>query len=233
MKGKVKGRVRVSALLCLFLLFVAAWGRGKRDSDSVLEESIARVSRRHPFVVCDTSKGIFKFELRPDLAPNGTDYMIRAVESGYFNQGIPFFRVNRHLTQFGITKRGHRETDLFLSTRDGALRDLHPTGGLYNETARRLNPWPRGSIASIGGRQLVVVIEANSQMGTNRHDAPMGFIDEKYMVNVFDRLYKYNDLINHKSGGGVEQGKLMSEGMSYIEREYPLTDRIISCHVDE
>ena len=67
-------------------------------------------------------------------------------------------------------------------------------------------------------------------MGVNRHDAPLGYISETDMENIFDRLQKYNDIIDHKHGGpGVDQGVLMRRGIEYIEEDFPLTDLIISC----
>ena len=75
-----------------------------------------------------------------------------------------------------------------------------------------------------------MVIKANRHMGVNRHDAPLGFISEEDMVRVFDRLYKYNDIVDHPHGPpGVDQGSLMREGMPYIKREFPKTDIILGC----
>lgn len=67
-------------------------------------------------------------------------------------------------------------------------------------------------------------------MGINRHDAPLGFISEDDMRRVFDRLYKYNDIVDHPHGPpGVDQGRLMGEGLEYIKKEFPLTDLILDC----
>jgi len=229
--------MRLAKYFLLLALLIAlshfAFNQNEDSKEDTKEETdtLPVFVRRLPWAVCNTSKGLFKFELRQDLAPNGTDYMIKAIESGYFNHGIPFFRVNSQMTQFGITKRPVKTEDPFLSTRYGAQRDLHPYGG-YNETARKMFPWKRGTIASIGGRSLVIAFKPNGRMGTHTHDAPLGFIEEKYMVDVFDKLYRYNDIINYPSKGGVTQSKLMRKGMEYIEEEFPLTDRITSCCIE-
>jgi hypothetical protein len=68
-----------------------------------------------------------------------------------------------------------------------------------------------------------------SPIGINRHDAPLGFISEEDMANVFDKLYKYNDLIDNKKGGGLDQRDVVRRGMDYIREEFPLTDVIHSC----
>lgn len=118
--------------------------------------------------------------------------------------------------------------------RKGADRDVNPYGGVGNDPAsvdkRKAHPWPRGTIASIGGKHFVVVLKENKHMGTNRHDAALGVINEDDMARVFDKLYRYNDIINHPKGGpGVDQGKLMRDGMDYIRKDFPRTDLILGC----
>uniref|UniRef100_A0A7S3LLP8 Uncharacterized protein n=1 Tax=Aplanochytrium stocchinoi TaxID=215587 RepID=A0A7S3LLP8_9STRA len=159
---------------------------------------------------------------------------ILQVAAGYWQSKVPFFRVNRHITQFGPTQQLSREQDPFLEIRDGAKRDENPYGGVGKDEdsvkLRKLHPWRRGTIASIGGKHFVVVIRPNKQMGINRHDAPLGFINEYDMQNVFDNLYQYNDIIDKPQGGaGPDQVRLVKEGLDYIMREFPKTDFILGC----
>ena len=193
-----------------------------------------------PRVRCETTRGPFVLELRPDLAAHGVQRILRMVDMGFFDdrraagqpkfEGVAFFRVNSAITQFGASKyrpAGLQHVDWW------KLQDNHPQGGEGRDDAskalRKANPWPRGTIASIGGTQMVIVRKANRQMGTSRHDASAGRVVEG-MESVIDKLFAYNDIIDNRHGGpGVDQGALMSGGMKYIEDEFPKTDRITSC----
>mmetsp|Transcript_10213 Transcript_10213/g.16694 ORF Transcript_10213/g.16694 Transcript_10213/m.16694 type:complete len:280 (-) Transcript_10213:69-908(-) len=231
------GNVYVRVGLALVFVFVgwALFVTKRGSSDPLLSSSLVNVaSHEAAFVSCETTKGKFRIKLSPLLAPNGTAFFRGIVKAGYWGQHIPFFRVNKHMTQFGITKRAPRESDPFIEFRKGADRDENPYGGVGKDAKstalRKAHPWPRGTIASIGGFQFVVVIKANSQMGTSRHDAPLGKIPEEDMKNVFDNLYKYNDIINNRHGGpGVDQSKLQQLGLPYIKKQFPKTDMILSC----
>jgi len=208
--------------LVVFALYVA-------QIHSFIEYSVKSFDSEM-WVSCETTKGPFRFELRHDLAPNAVDYMLEALTTGYFEQQIPFVRVTKEVALFGITKQESRSRDKFIATRAGAKRDKNPHGE-EDLTSRKMHPWPRGTIASIGGRLLLVVKKPNSKMGTSMHDAPLGFIEEKYM-DVFDQLYMYNDIVNNKNGGGIEQPKVRREGMNYINREFPRSDILTSCTIE-
>ena len=200
----------------------------------------AAAAAARPRVRCETTRGPFVLELNPETARHGVARILRMVDMGFFDdrraeghakfQGVAFFRVNAAITQFGASKyrpEGLQHIDWW------KLQDNHPVGGEGRDDAsvalRKANPWPRGTIASIGGTQMVIVRKANRQMGTSRHDAPAGRVVEG-MESVIDRLFAYNDIIDNRHGGpGVDQGKLMGEGLAYIEREFPKTDRITSC----
>ncbi len=179
-------------------------------------------------VRCSTSKGDLTVRLAPELAPNGTKFLVDITRAGYWSQppphSIPFWRVNDAITQFGIAKRHARVNDPFLKWREGAERDVNPFGGAGDDPRsvelRKAHPWPRGTMASIGGFHFVVVKRANNRMGVNRHDAPLGFIAEEDMAAVVDRLYQYGDPIDNKHGpAGPDQTRVSEDGDEYITRE--------------
>jgi hypothetical protein len=121
---------------------------------------------RQRAVECTTTKGNFRVNLTPHLAPNGTRFLWDLVGAGYFNQPkekVAFFRVNRSITQFGVTKERVKENDPFAKWRKGADRDENPFGGVGDDdesvARRKQKPWPRGTFASIGGHHFVVVIQ--------------------------------------------------------------------------
>ena len=201
-------------------------------------------------VRCETTKGYFEVKLRPDLAPHGVQRMREMVEIGFFNQGIAFFRVNNWLTQFGADQDPgkRKDGDPFKLVRSEPKRDVHPDllrAAVKNTTSPGaaigvsppsspkprlpLTPWVRGTLALIGRTQMVVVIRPNPHMGTQGHDAPVGFVTQG-METVFDRLYRYNDVIDNPKGDpGPNQIAIAKEGMEYIHRDFPHTDFIKSC----
>jgi cyclophilin family peptidyl-prolyl cis-trans isomerase len=198
-------------------------------------------------IQCVTTKGNFEVELRPDLAPNGVQRLKEMVDIGFFDQGISFFRVNQWMTQFGADQlpQHRKDSDPYSSVRSTFPTDVHPDliasrqrkdpkdlnqTGLVPKPPKSLSPWKRGTLALIGGTQMVVVTTPNPHMGTQSYDAPAGFVDSKGMDTVFSNLHRYNDVINNPTGDpGPKQEGIFQEGMEYITREFPQTDIIKSC----
>lgn len=191
---------------------------------------------------CETTKGDFEVELRPDLAPHGVQRIQEMVRIGFFNQGISFFRVNEWMTQFGADQlpRHRKDPDPFSLVRSDATKDVHPDLLILQEkkhdsstapVKKSLTSWVRGTLALIGGTQMVVVITPNPHMGTQVHDAPAGFVNKIGMETVFDHLHRYNDVINNPKGDpGPNQEGIFQEGMAYLKREFPQVDIIKSCY---
>jgi cyclophilin family peptidyl-prolyl cis-trans isomerase len=191
---------------------------------------------------CETTKGDFEVELRPDLAPHGVQRIREMVRIGFFNQGISFFRVNEWMTQFGADQlpRHRKDPDPFSLVRSDATKDVHPDLVTLQEkkhdsstapVKKSLTPWGRGTLALIGATQMVVVTTPNPHMGTKAHDAPAGFVNEIGMETVFDRLHRYNDVINNPKGDpGPKQEGIFREGMVYLNRDFPQVDVIKSCY---
>jgi hypothetical protein len=97
---------------------------------------------------CETTRGDFEVELRPDLAPYGAIRDRDMVDVGFFNQGIAFFRVNNWLTQFGADQLpgNRKDGDPFTAVISDPKRDVHPDLVVNNS----LTPWARGTFALIG-----------------------------------------------------------------------------------
>jgi len=128
--------------------------------------------------------------------------------------------VNKDITQFGVRPKSsdyHFKVDW--------ERDLNV------KTSLRV-PWKRGVAAMIGGTQMVIVKRDSKLMGLNNHDTIVGRLSEEDM-KVIDRLYKYNDIIDHPRGGpGPDQTKVYRLGWDYLKQEFPLVDKITSCRLD-
>lgn len=217
------------------MMRVVGRAQGQENSGSVRTSSILSEGRAPKtrntvppgHIRCRTTKGDFEVTLRPDLAPSAVNRLQEMVEIGFFNQGIAFFRVNQWLTQFGADQHG-RADDPFASIRRPLTKEVHPD---LKRNNAKLSSWERGTLALIGGTQMVIVIHPNPNMGTNSHDAPAGFVT-KGMDTVFDSLHQYNDPINNPKGApGPLQTGIFKEGLAYIEREFPQTDIIKSCQL--
>jgi len=188
------------------------------------------------FIACDTSVGTFVLKINRTASPITAARLVSMVRDGFYNSTIPFFRVNGAMAQFGAFRLKDEEGNTLwpqFRTDEANVMDENPHGGIGTDdvsvAARKAHPWPRGTFSLIGNTQSVVVIKANEQMGVNTHDS-IAAVVIKGMDTVFDRLYRYNDIINNPNGEpGPDQRKVMQAGMKYIEAEFPLTDYIIGC----
>ena len=177
-----------------------------------------------PKVQCSTSRGNFTVELHPEICPRGAKQIATMVSTKFLSQGIAFWRVNPWITQFGadLSPEGRRkrgEEDPWKMVRKGLGNDPHPAckpRGFLNvsqckaaqddeelKASRKAAPWPRGTLAVIGGSALLVVRGANSQMGVSAHDCPAGVVVSG-MQEVFDQLYDgYGNAIDNR---GIKKG---------------------------
>jgi len=228
----------VSLLYGLIIAFAFGWLSSDSDSTSnaakesrtVLDEDLNELRLRknnaeHAHAIaepseieCLTTKGNLVIKLSPESAPNGVAELTRMVRANFF-EDVAFFRVNDHITQFGVREK----TSPYKSKWE---RDLnHP-----DKSQRK--PWKRGTVAMIGGTQMVIVKKDSRVMGLNNHDTIVGRISEEDMATVIDRLYRYNDIIDHPHGGpGPDQSEIYRHGWKYLNEKFPLVDKIIRCEM--
>jgi peptidylprolyl isomerase len=167
-----------------------------------------------------TTKGNFTVELRPDLAPKSVARLKALIRAGYFeNDAVAFFRVNQWITQFGCDEHDARPQFRALRVFEKNDRDTNPCNR---------SPWSLGTMALIGGNQMVLVLKPNDSMGTNDKDAPVGYVVDG--MDVLHSLHRYNDPIDNPKGGpGPEQGKLQAPGgAEYLRTQFPELDYIRS-----
>lgn len=171
-------------------------------------------------VVCETSKGRITIHLSKENL-NSKKYLLQMVEDKYFEAGggVAFFRVNDAMTQFGPREKIYKYKGLKQEE-----RDLHP----IKDRKKRI-PWIRGDLSMIGGVHMVLCKSNKTRMGLNDHDTVVGHVSEADMANVIDKLYMYNDPIDHPKIKGPTQGEVWDKGWAYLNAEFPLIDRIISC----
>ena len=184
----------------------------------LLDPAHAEWSRPAPAVShlrFETTKGVFVLELIRAWGPVGADRLYNLARLGYYND-TRFHRVNRnYIAQFGL----HGDPAVNAAWRDRQLPDDPP---------RSTNT--RGTFAfAMKGQPNT----RNTQIYINLADNPrsdaeaftiLGRVIEG--MDVLDSLYSgYGET----SGSGMRQGRqgpLETGGNAYMDREFPLLDRI-------
>lgn len=164
----------------------------------------------------ETTKGVFVLELVRANGPIGADRLYNLARLGYYDD-TRFHRVNKaYIAQFGLS--GNPEVNR-------AWRDAY----LVDDPARSNNV--RGSFAF--SMKAPIKDTRNTQIYINLADNPRNDVETFTILghviegmDVVDSLYAgYGE----NSGSGVRQGRqgpLATGGNTYVDREYPLLDRI-------
>ena len=163
----------------------------------------------------ETTKGVFVLELHRDWGPIGADRVYNLARLGYYND-TRLHRVRVDIAHFGIHG-------------DPQVNAIWTKAELPDDPPRSTNR--RGTFA------LAFPARPNSrttQIYINKTDNPRSDADAVTVLgtvvegmDVVDRLYAgYGE----ESGGGMRQGKqgpLLTGGNAFIDRTYPLLDRIV------
>jgi cyclophilin family peptidyl-prolyl cis-trans isomerase len=163
----------------------------------------------------ETTKGVFVLELHRDWGPLGADRLYDLARAGYYDD-TRFHRVNRnYIAQFGI----NGDPAINAAWKDRYLPDDPPRSNNARGTfafAFKAQPNTRNT-------QIYINLADN-----HRNDAEpftiLGTVVDG--MAVVDSLYSgYGE----NSGSGMRQGKqgpLEQGGNAFMDREYPLLDRI-------
>jgi homoserine O-acetyltransferase len=164
----------------------------------------------------ETTKGRVVLELRRDWGPLGADRLYNLARLGYYND-TRFHRVNRnYIVQFGLHG-------------DSAVNAAWKTAYLPDDPPRSTNT--RGTFGfAMKGQPNTRSTQIYINLADNpRSDAEAFTILGRVIegMEVLDSLYSgYGE----SSGSGVRQGRqvpLENGGNAYMDREYPLLDRIL------
>lgn len=161
----------------------------------------------------ETSKGAFVFEAHRAWAPKGVDRLYSLVQSGFFDNTRFFRTVTGFMVQFGVHG-------------DPAVNAAWESLNIPDDSVAQANTRGRMSFAMAGPGTRTTQVFIN--LVDNRSLDEMGFAPVGEVIEgmaVVDSLYGgYGD--GPPAGFGPDQMRLMREGNSYLEKEFPKLDFI-------
>jgi homoserine O-acetyltransferase len=170
-------------------------------------------------VEIETTKGAFTLEVTRSLAPRGADRFYHLVKTGFYDDSRFYRVITGRFAQFGIAG-------------DPAIAGVWRNETFPDDPVRLSNVRGTFAYAMTGpnARTTQIYINTGDQ---SRQDAdgfaPFGKVVEG--MDVVDRLYAgYAE----SSGGGMRGGKqqkLFEQGNAYLDREFPLLDKLIHARV--
>src|SRR5262249_18795200 len=168
----------------------------------------------------ETSKGEFVIEARRSWAPVGADRLYNLVRAGFFDDSR-FFRVRAgFIVQFGIAG-------------DPAVAAVWRNQTIEDDPPRQSNTRGTTAYAMTGPdtrtTQLYINLGDNSRLDSQGF-APIGSVIAG--MEVVDRLYSGYD---ESAGGGMrggKQGKLFEGGNAYLDREFPMLDKLLRARIE-
>lgn len=165
-------------------------------------------------VVVETSQGEFVIAVHREWAPQGAERFLTLVESGYYDDARFHRVVPDFIVQWGLAG-------------DPALTTEWMNAYIPDDPVVTSNT--RGRIAfaftdpGTRATQVYISLVDNSRLDSTGF-APFGEVVSG--MEVVDALYSgYGE----NSGGGLRRGdqsRIVTEGNTYLDREYPLLDRL-------
>lgn len=170
----------------------------------------------------ETTKGVFVLELIRANGPIGADRLYNLARLGYYDD-TRFHRVSKnYIAQFGLN--GHSEVNL--AWRNQYLRDDTPK----SDNVRGSFAFAMKGMKDTRNTQIFINLANNTRSDAEAFTI-LGTVVEG--MGVVDSLYAgYGE----NSGSGVRQGRqgpLATGGNRYMDREFPMLDRIKRVTVSE
>lgn len=181
-------------------------------SPALLDPSLATEEAPEQFQVrFETTKGDFVVQINREWAPNGADRFYNLVDMGFYDD-IAFFRViDGFMAQFGI----HGNPEVAAAWQNASIQD---------DPVAQSNTRGRLSFATRGPNTRTTQLFIN--FGNNARLDGMGFSPIGEVIegmDVVDSLYSgYGE--GAPQGRGPAQGRIQSEGNSYLRADFPSLD---------
>jgi peptidyl-prolyl cis-trans isomerase A (cyclophilin A) len=168
----------------------------------------------------ESSKGPFVIEARRDWAPHGVDRFYNLVRAGYYDDSR-FFRVDaRYIAQFGIAGN----PAISQIWRSQTIPDDPPKQSNRRGTIGFASPTNSNSCTT----QLYI------NLGDNSRNDPVNFAIIGSVVEGMDVVDALYSGYGERSGGGIRAGRqdrLFGEGNAWLDRDFPLLDKLIRASV--
>ena len=170
-------------------------------------------------VELDTTKGAIVIDVRRDWAPHGADRFYELVQNGYFTD-VAFFRViSGFMAQVGISG-------------DPALNVEWRVKTIPDDPVKASNARGIVTFATSGPNSRTTQFFINFSDNSNLDGmgfAPFGKVKDMAAV---DALYDgYGE--GYPRGSGPAQGRMQSEGNTYLRESFPKLDYIKSAKIIE
>ena len=159
-----------------------------------------------------TTKGNVVIEIHRDWAPLGADRFYNLVRNGFFTDAAFFRVVPNFIVQFGLgANPAVNKVWQNANIRDDVVKESNKRGTLTFATA---GPNTRTT-------QLFINLKDNAPLDTQGF-APFGTVVEG--MDVVDKIYP-------GYGERPAQDKITSEGKAYIDKNFPMLDRITAAKI--
>ncbi|MEX2531907.1 MAG: peptidylprolyl isomerase [Gemmatimonadota bacterium] len=169
-------------------------------------------------VLFETTAGDFVVESVREWAPHGNDRFFNLVRAGFYD-GVRFFRVvDGFVAQFGLNP----DTDVIAAWRTATI----PDDEVLESNVRGMISFAAGD-PDTRTTQLFINLDDNSRLD-DLGFAPIARIVEG--EEMLDEIYReYGE--GAPRGPGPSQAQINEEGEAYLEREFPLLDRILTARI--
>lgn len=163
----------------------------------------------------ETARGPIVLQVTRSLAPRGADRFYHLVETGFYDNSRFYRVIASRFVQFGIAG-------------DPAIAQIWRHERFPDDPVRASNARGTFAFAMTGpdARTTQIYINTGDQ---SRLDG-MGFAPLGKVVAGMDAVDELYSGYGEHSGGGMRagrQGKLFEEGNAYLDREFPLLDKLL------
>jgi len=199
--------VTLGAVLTLGILATPLIAQGNLGNPAALTEQ-APATYKARF---DTSKGVFVIDVRREWAPVGADRFYNLVKNGFYDDNRFFRVISGFMVQFGINGNPQVATSWrSAQIKDDPVKQSNKRGFITFATAG----------ANSRTTQVFINFGDNARLDSSGF-APFGQVTTG--MNVVDQLYsEYGE--GAPNGRGPNQGRIQSEGNTYLTKEFPNLD---------
>jgi cyclophilin family peptidyl-prolyl cis-trans isomerase len=191
----------------------------QRAQTALLSPDAPEMNQRAPDlfkVRLETSKGNIIIEVHRDWSPHGVDHFYNLVRAGYYDQSRFYRVIKDRWAQFGING-------------DPKISNVWAARTIPDDPRKVSNT--RGTVAYAfavpNGRTTQVFINTRDNSPTHDIEPFVPFAQVIEGMEVVDSLYSgYGET----SGGGIRAGNqapLFKEGNAFLDRQFPLLDKLI------